>query len=228
MTADNRAERERSTWDEQAQAYHELQKTKYRDLFDRVITRTCINLQPDNRVIEIGCGSGLVTFGIASSVQHIRAYDISEEMLNVARQEAREHSFNNIEFLQGDAYRLPEADASFDVALLFYVLDIVEQPDIVLNEARRVLEDGGILISVTDCYQDTSPVSPVRHIMREVKWNVKCALRKAKLGSKSKSRLRDSEIVRLTGDAGFRPLESEILDTSETNQFNLYLKAEKL
>ena len=223
-----RAVRERNTWDDQAQDYHDVQQEKYQFLFDWAIARTNTNLTKDQRVIEIGCGSGLVTFGIASSVRQIKAYDISEEMLVVARSEAKKQSVDNVEFLQGDAYNLPEPDACYDVALLFYVLDIVEQPEVVLKEAHRVLKDGGTLISVTDCYQDIETVSPLRHVLREVKWNVEYAMRKAKLGIKAKDTLRDSELFRMTSDAGFRALESEVFDTGEGNQYNLYLNALKV
>jgi len=181
----------------------------------------------ENEVIEIGCGSGLVTLGIAQSVRHIKAYDISEKMLAIARLEASRQHCDNVEFLQGDAYALPESDSSFDVALYPYVLDIVEQPEIVLKEAHRVLKENGFLISVTDCYQDVSPISSIRLIARELRQSIRRAMRQAKLRVRKKSLQRDTEFIRLTNDAGFRIIESEIIDIGAPNQFNLYLKAAK-
>ena len=227
MKEHSRSQREQTRWDEEAQSYHELQRSRFGSLYDQVIRRTCANLRMENEVIEIGCGSGLVTFGIAPSVRHIKAYDISEKMLAIARLEASRQHCDNVEFLQGDAYDLPESDSSFDVALCPYVLDIVEQPEIVLKEAHRVLKENGFLISVTDCYQDLSPISSIRLIAREVRRSIRRAMRQAKLGAHKKSLQRDIEFIRLTNDAGFRIIESEIIDIGAPNQFNLYLKAAK-
>jgi hypothetical protein len=52
-------------------------------------------------------------------------------------------------------------------------------------------------------------------------------MRQAKLGAHKKSLQRDIEFIRLTNDAGFRIIESEIIDIGAPNQFNLYLKAAK-
>lgn len=228
MEKNSRSERERIRWDEDARTYHELQRSRFGSLYDQIIRRTCANLRAENEVVEIGCGSGLVTFGVAPSVQRIKAYDISEKMLTVARLEASRQHFDNIEFLQGDGYQLPEGDSSFDVALCFYVLDIVEQPEIVLNEAYRVLKKNGILISVTDCYQDRSPVSSSRLIAREVRRSIRRIMRQARLLAHKQSTPRDSELMRLTNDSGFRVIESAIIDIGAPDQFNLYLKAAKV
>ena len=228
MNEGSRFEREQFRWDDEARAYHELQKSKFGSLYSQVINRTLKNLTEEQNVVEIGCGSGLVTFGIASSVQSIKAYDISENMLRVARQDALKQSSDNIEFLQGDAYHLPDSERSFDVALCFYILDIVEQPEAILGEAYRILKKNGIVISVTDCYQDRSRISSPRLIAREVRRSIRKFMRKAKLVQHNEQPLRDSEIIRLTNDAGFRVIESELIDTGEPNQFNLYLKAKKI
>ena len=91
-----------------------------------------------------------MTVEIASQVSTVTGYDISTEMVKKAREKALKQRIANISFKVGDAYCLTEKDDSYEVVLLPYVLDVVEDPRAVLKEAYRVLKKGGRLIAVTD------------------------------------------------------------------------------
>jgi len=79
----------------------------------------CLRLAGGENVLEIGCGTGAVTIPLAQAVgEHGRvvAVDISEPMLNAARQRVGESGMRNVTLLSGDAQVLAFERAAFDIA----------------------------------------------------------------------------------------------------------------
>jgi len=91
-------------------------------------------------VLEIGCGSGALTQGVADRVRQVYAVDLSEALLAIARQTGM-----TAQFVRADATRLPFPDRTFDAVLGDGVLHhLALEP--ALQEIRRVLvPEGGIL-----------------------------------------------------------------------------------
>jgi len=79
----------------------------------------CLRLAGGENVLEIGCGTGAVTIPLAKSVGErgrVVAVDISEPMLNAARQRVQESGMGNVTLLSGDAQVLAFERAAFDIA----------------------------------------------------------------------------------------------------------------
>jgi ubiquinone/menaquinone biosynthesis C-methylase UbiE len=79
----------------------------------------CIRPAGGENVLEIGCGTGAVTIPLAKAVGehgHVVAVDISEPMLNAARQRVGESGMRNVTLLSGDAQVLAFEPAAFDIA----------------------------------------------------------------------------------------------------------------
>lgn len=95
------------------------------------------------RILDVGCGGGLLTFALAEQGWICTGLDRSDEVLQVGR--ARDPQ-QQIQWVQGRAEQLPFPDACFDVVCLMDVLEHVEDPQKSLAEARRVLAPGGILL----------------------------------------------------------------------------------
>jgi ubiquinone/menaquinone biosynthesis C-methylase UbiE len=99
------------------------------------------------RVLDVGCGTGVVTRDVARRVGArgtVVGVDPSSALLAVARRRARlEESGARPSFRQGDGLALPFASASFDVALAVTVLLHVPGSDRVLGEMARVTRPGG-------------------------------------------------------------------------------------
>jgi ubiquinone/menaquinone biosynthesis C-methylase UbiE len=74
---------------------------------------------------------------------HVTGIDMTPEMLAKARAAAAEMGVTNVEFVEGEAERLPFADASFDVVISNGVIDLVPDKDAVFAELYRVLAPGG-------------------------------------------------------------------------------------
>lgn len=101
-------------------------------------------LQPGN-ILEIGVGTGLLLdkYPVHASVTGI---DISEEMLNLARQKAKKISHVPIHLETMDAENLLFSDGQFDCVVLPYVLSVTPDPDLLIKEARRVCKKNGTII----------------------------------------------------------------------------------
>src|SRR5256885_4388077 len=101
------------------------------------------------RVLEVGVGTGI---SLPVYAPHLRVFgaDISEAMLDKARQRVTEGKLKNVEGLAVmDAEKLEFPDDSFDVVMAQYVVTAVPNPEAALDEFARVLRVGGELIILT-------------------------------------------------------------------------------
>jgi SAM-dependent methyltransferase len=109
------------------------------------------DLHSGMRVLDVGCGPGSITRGLAEIVGPGEAVglDASADVLAVARSEAATRGVANLRFEQGDAYELPFADDTFDVVFAHQVLQHLREPAAALREMLRVVKPGG-LVAVRD------------------------------------------------------------------------------
>jgi SAM-dependent methyltransferase len=97
-------------------------------------------LHGDERVLDVGCGTGLTTLRIAEQVPTCRVYgiDLSPKMVGVARNHATENGLD-VDLRTGSITNLPYPDAAFDVVLtciMFHHLDPGEKRQAVAEIAR--------------------------------------------------------------------------------------------
>lgn len=112
-------------------------------------------LRRDMEVLELGCGTGSTALVHAPFVKHIRATDISANMLSIARAKAEAASVSNVTFEQASVETLEANDSSVDVILGLSVLHLLEDKDAALAKIQRILKPGGLFISSTACLGDT-------------------------------------------------------------------------
>jgi SAM-dependent methyltransferase len=98
-----------------------------------------------DRVIDVGCGAGSITVGLAQVAGHVTGIDVDEAEFAGARVYAAEHGIDNVEFLEGSIYELDVPDASIDVCTLFAMMETLDDPLAGLAEVRRVLKPGGLV-----------------------------------------------------------------------------------
>ena len=104
----------------------------------------------DARILDYGCGQGrLAAELVALRYTQVLGMDSSPEMIRVARERVPAASF-----LVNDGERLPFADATLDVVLLFAVLTCIPTDDIqnnLVREFKRTLRPGGLLLMAITC-----------------------------------------------------------------------------
>jgi arsenite methyltransferase len=100
------------------------------------------------RVLDLGSGAGtdsLIAAQMVGEQGHVSGIDMTQEMLAKARVAAAEMGATNVDFVEGEAERLPFPDASFDVVISNGVIDLIPDKDAVFAELFRVLALGGRL-----------------------------------------------------------------------------------
>ena len=110
------------------------------------------NVQAGEEVIDIACGTGLVTFEaakITGDKGFVSGNDISEKMVEFANHIAEEKKVNNVQFERMDAEELRVGNETYDVALCALGLMYFPDPFKALKEMYRVLKkDGRAVVAV--------------------------------------------------------------------------------
>jgi arsenite methyltransferase len=103
-------------------------------------------LNPGEVVLDLGSGGGIDVLLSARRVGpggHAYGLDMTDEMLALARENARRAGVGNVEFLKGDIESIPLPDESVDVIISNCVVNLAADKSRVLREAFRVLRPGG-------------------------------------------------------------------------------------
>src|SRR5215469_13585709 len=106
---------------------------------------------PDDTLLDVACGPGLVVCAFAPHVRHATGIDFTPAMLDRARALAAERGLGNVAWDRGDAYALPYADQTFSTVVTRYSLHHLERPAAALREMVRVCTPGGRVV-VVDAY----------------------------------------------------------------------------
>lgn len=101
---------------------------------------------PNDTVLDVACGPGLLVCAFARVVRHATGIDLTPAMLDQARKLQQEQGLGNVSWQQGDVTSLPYPDSHFTIVSSRFVFHHLEQPLVVLREMRRVCRAGGRLV----------------------------------------------------------------------------------
>jgi SAM-dependent methyltransferase len=119
---------------------------------------TFAGVSPGSRVLDVGCGTGVLTKALAEAGAIATGIDASEPYLGGARQH-RPHP--NITYELGDIRQMPFANGAFDASVSTLVLDVLPEVEEVVSEMRRVVRRGGVVASGVHDYWGFSNFSLV-------------------------------------------------------------------
>jgi SAM-dependent methyltransferase len=97
-------------------------------------------------VLDLASGTGEPAISLAGRVGphgHVTALDLSSELLAIAEKRAQSRGLTNFTTRQADAHSLPFADCAFDLATSRFGVMFFRDPDLALQELRRVLRPAG-------------------------------------------------------------------------------------
>jgi len=108
-------------------------------------------LDPHMRLLDVGCGPGSITRGLAERLPHgeVVGLDFSRETLDTARRDAEARGLANLRYQEGSVYQLPFPEGSFDVVYAHQVIQHLRERAAALREMLRVVRPGG-LVAVRD------------------------------------------------------------------------------
>ena len=122
--------------------------------YQKKLSATREYFRPDMRVLEFGCGTGSTALAHAPYVAHVRATDISANMIEIARGKAEATRVKNVTFEQASIEELDVAPESIDVVLGLSILHLVADKEAAIAKVYRMLKPGGVFVSNTACLGD--------------------------------------------------------------------------
>ncbi len=126
-------------YDEFSQGYEKERFKRYHRFLDESELSIARPYCEGKRVLEVGCGTGLLLAPLAEVAESAVGIDLSEGMLAKAKE-------RGLTVKQASATSLPFSDSSFDTVVSFKVLAHVEEIQKALHEAVRVTRPGGHLV----------------------------------------------------------------------------------
>lgn len=111
---------------------------------DRI--RSAAGLGDKLRVLDVGCGPGIVTEALAGNGHGVIALDITPEMVHRARQRCQDSGFFNVHYIIGQAEKLPFEEASFNAVVTRLTIHHFADPGVECSDMARITRSKGRLI----------------------------------------------------------------------------------
>lgn len=103
---------------------------------------------PFRRLVDLGSGTGRMLTLLGPHAEQALGLDLSQQMLNIARNQVAEAGLERCELRHGDIFGTRLPDASADLVVVHQVLHYLADPAAAVREAGRIVEPGGKLIIV--------------------------------------------------------------------------------
>ncbi|TAL66834.1 MAG: class I SAM-dependent methyltransferase [Bacteroidetes bacterium] len=137
-------------WNRIANKFDKLEQ-KDKPTYTNIIKRTKRYLNDSDIVLDLGCGTGLISLEIAGNVRMVHGVDISTKMIEVSNRKAIERKIQNIENVCSTIFDNRYKIGSFDIIFAFYILHLLDEPQMVLNRIFELLKPNGFFISAIPC-----------------------------------------------------------------------------
>ena len=124
-----------------------------------VVSQIFPELDSNFRILEIGCGAGLLCFKMAQTAKTVVGIDISFFVLDFANKVKEYVQYENVSFQIGDAEHLTFQDRVFDLVICSEVLEHLISPEKAMSEMRRVVKETGTIILTTPAAISLSNIS---------------------------------------------------------------------
>jgi SAM-dependent methyltransferase len=147
---------------------HSIRTPAERAAWDRILA---LVLDGSDRLdaIDVGCGTGFLSFELAGRGHRVTGIDFAPAMLAEARRKAAQQDLS-VRFEQADAEQLPFPSHSFDLAISRHVLWTLPHPQAAIGEWIRVLRPGGRLAVIDGQFDPGFLVEPSQNARASVEY----------------------------------------------------------
>lgn len=146
-----------SFWNKRADKYAQ-QAIRDPAAYEQTLERVRAHLEPSDRALEWGCGTGSTALLLAPSVQSLVASDIAPRMVEIGAEKAQAEGVDNVRFVCGTAADFDPKEQRFDVVMGFNFLHLLDDIPSVVRQAFALLKPGGRFISKSVCLGEGSPL----------------------------------------------------------------------
>ncbi len=126
--------------------------------YDATIRRVESLLSPGQDVLEVGCGTGTTALRLAGRTRHLRAVDVSDAMIGIAREKLALQPMPQLQFEVAAVEHAAAPGERYDRILAFNVLHLLPDLDAAIAALMPSLVPGGLFISKTPCLRDLNPL----------------------------------------------------------------------
>jgi ubiquinone/menaquinone biosynthesis C-methylase UbiE len=128
----------------QAEPFAQAQAIRNPEGLDRIVQMA--GPGPEDTVLDVACGPGLLACAFARRVRHVVGIDITPAMLEQARKTQAEHGVKNVSWQSGDVLSLPYPNGHFSIVVSRFVFHHLLDPLAALKEMKRVCKPGGRVV----------------------------------------------------------------------------------
>jgi SAM-dependent methyltransferase len=154
-------------WDRVARRYAAM-SMRNPAAWETTLERVQAHMGPQDRVLELGCGTGSTALRLAPLAEQYIATDYSAEMIAIAREKQAGTDLENLDFRVAKIGNDDLPEGPFDAVIAFNVLHLLPDRQLALREIFDLLSPGGLLISKTPClggvYRLLQPVVAALHL----------------------------------------------------------------
>lgn len=118
--------------------------------YEDTLARTFRHLGSDQRLLELGCGTGPTALRLAPQVAQVCATDIAPGMIEIARERLAADGAGNVRFDTADVKQAC-SQGPFDAVAAFNLLHLLPDVDAALADIHGALKPGGVFISKSAC-----------------------------------------------------------------------------
>lgn len=128
----------------QAEPFARAQAIRSPEALDRIVQMA--ETGPEDTVLDVACGPGLLACAFARVARHAVGVDITPAMLEQARKTQVEQGLENVSWQSGDVLSLPYPDHHFSIVVSRFVFHHLLDPLAALKEMKRVCKPGGRVV----------------------------------------------------------------------------------
>jgi ubiquinone/menaquinone biosynthesis C-methylase UbiE len=128
----------------QAVPFSQAQAIRNEEALNRIVQWA--EAGPDDTVLDVACGPGLLVCAFARVARHATGVDMTPAMLEQARSLQKEMGLNNVTWQPGNVYSLPFPQAQFSIVSSRFAFHHLQDPLAALNEMKRVCGPSGRIV----------------------------------------------------------------------------------